>query len=137
ISIDGGTDGQVVEMNWRATHVLTAKRDLAIVPNSIIGKAKIVNASSPSGIHGMTVTVLLDRKTPPSAGIKIVERAILNCRLILAIPAPLITVRSITATCAELKIAFFVEELAHATRAQNELFDLIFRHLAAVGIDLA
>ena len=59
ISIDGTTDGRVIEMNWRATHVLTAKRDLAIVPNSTIAKAKIVNASSPSGIHGMTVTVQL------------------------------------------------------------------------------
>ena len=47
ISIDSGTDGRVIEMNWRATHVLTAKRDLAIVPNSTIAKAKIVNASSP------------------------------------------------------------------------------------------
>ena len=52
ISIDGGTEGRVIEMNWRATHVLTAKRDLAIVPNSTIAKAKIVNASSPTGIHG-------------------------------------------------------------------------------------
>jgi small-conductance mechanosensitive channel len=36
ISIDGNTDGRVVEMNWRATRVLTVKRDLAIVPNSTI-----------------------------------------------------------------------------------------------------
>jgi small-conductance mechanosensitive channel len=25
ISIDGGTDGRVIEINWRATHVLTAR----------------------------------------------------------------------------------------------------------------
>jgi small-conductance mechanosensitive channel len=43
ISIDGGTDGQVIELNWRTTHVLTARRDLAIVPNSTIAKSKIVN----------------------------------------------------------------------------------------------
>src|SRR5437899_2445023 len=42
ISIDGGTDGRVIEMNWRATHVLTGRRDLAIVPNSTIAKSKIV-----------------------------------------------------------------------------------------------
>jgi small-conductance mechanosensitive channel len=47
----------VIEMNWRATHVLTARRDLAIVPNGTIAKSKIVNASSPSGIHGDTVTL--------------------------------------------------------------------------------
>ena len=38
ISLDGGTDGRVLELNWRATHVLTARRDLAIVPNSTIAK---------------------------------------------------------------------------------------------------
>lgn len=36
ISIEGGTEGQVIEMNWRATHILTSRRDLAIVPNSTI-----------------------------------------------------------------------------------------------------
>ncbi|MFZ3235540.1 MAG: mechanosensitive ion channel family protein [Stellaceae bacterium] len=137
ISIDGGTDGRVIEMNWRATHVLTAKRDLAIVPNSTIAKAKIVNASSPTGIHGMTVTVDLDARTPPAIGAEILQQAVLNTQLILATPAPQVTVKSITANSSELDISFFVEELAHSTRAQNELFDRISRHLAAAGIALA
>src|SRR3984893_5238178 len=137
ISIDGGTDGRVIEMNWRATHVLTGRRYLAIVPNSTIAKSKIVNVSSPSGIHGVTITVQLDARTAPSAGTEILEHAILNNRLIVATPAPSVTVKSINATYTEFEITFFVEELASATRAQNQLFDLIFRHLAVAGIDLA
>ena len=137
ISIDGSTDGRVIEMNWRATHVLTAKRDLAIVPNSTIAKSKIVNASSPSGIHGMTVTVQLASKTPPAASAEILRHAILNTRLILPVPAPLVVVKSISADSTEFEISFFVEELAHSSRAQNELFDWISRHLAAAGIALA
>ena len=137
ISIDGGTDGRVIEMNWRATHVLTGRRDLAIVPNSTIAKSKIVNVSSPSGIHGVTITVQLDARTAPSAGTEILEHAILNNRLIVATPAPSVTVKSINATYTEFEITFFVEELGSSTRAQNQLFDLIFRHLAAAGIDLA
>src|ERR1700739_2858609 len=137
ISLEGGTDGRVIELNWRATHVLTGKRDLAIVPNSTIAKSKIVNVSSPSGIHGVTITVQLDPKTPPATGAEILEHAILNCRLIVATPAPGVTVKSINASFTEFEITFFVEELASATRAQNQLFDLIFRHLAVAGIDLA
>jgi small-conductance mechanosensitive channel/CRP-like cAMP-binding protein len=136
ISVDGSTEGRVVEMNWRATNVLTGKRDMAIVPNSTIAKAKIVNASSPSGIHGMTVTVQIDRKATPGAGIKIIEQALLNCRLVLTGPAPWITVKSITGTGTEFEIGFFAEDLAHATNAQNELLDLIYRHVAAAGLDL-
>ncbi len=137
ISIDGATDGRVIEMNWRATLVLTAKRDLAIVPNSAIAKAKIVNSSSPSGIHGITVTIQLDARTSPAAGAEILEHAILNSRLILATPAPSITVKSITATTTEYEITVFVEDLGQSARAQNELFDLMSRHLAAAGIELA
>jgi small-conductance mechanosensitive channel/CRP-like cAMP-binding protein len=137
ISLEGGTDGRVIEMNWRATHVLTGRRDLAIVPNSTIAKSKIVNVSSPSGIHGVTITVQLDPKTPPAAGTEILEHAILNCRLIVATPAPSVTIKLINASYTEFEITFFVEELASSTRAQNQLFDMIFRHLAAAGIDLA
>jgi small-conductance mechanosensitive channel len=44
-----------------------------IVPNSTIAKSKIVNVSSPSGVHGTTVTVELDAKTPPAIGTEILE----------------------------------------------------------------
>jgi small-conductance mechanosensitive channel len=137
INIEGGTDGRVIEMNWRATHVLTGQRDLAIVPNSTIAKSKIVNVSSPYSVYGVTITVQLDAKTPPSIGKEIVEHAILNCRLIVAAPPPTVIVKSITAACAEFGRTFFVEELALSGKAQNQLFDLIFRHLVACGVNWA
>ncbi len=137
ISIEGGTDGRVIELNWRATYILTARRDLAILPNSTIAKSKIVNVSSPSGLHGTSVTVQVDSQTPPSRCSEILEHAIRNSRLIVATPAPTITIKTINATYAEFEIAFFVEELASTVKAQNELFDFIYRHLAAADIDLA
>jgi small-conductance mechanosensitive channel len=137
INLEGGTEGRVIEMNWRATHILTGRRDLAIVPNSTIAKSKIVNVSSPSGIHGASITVQLDAKTPPMVGIEILERALLNCLLIVAAPSPTIAVKATNAAYSEFEVTFFVEDLASTVRAQNELFDLIFRHLAASGIDLA
>ncbi len=137
ISVDGGTDGRVIELNWRATYILTARRDLAVVPNSTIAKSKIVNVSSPSGLHGATVTVQVDARTQPSRCREILDHAIRNSRLIVTTPAPTITVKGINATYTEFDIAFFVEELAATVKAQNELFDFIYRHLAAADIDLA
>jgi small-conductance mechanosensitive channel/CRP-like cAMP-binding protein len=137
INLDGGTEGRVIEMNWRATHVLTGRRDLAIVPNSTIAKSKIVNVSSPSGMHGAAITVQLATKTLPHVGIEILERALLNCRLIVSAPAPSIAVKSVNAAYSEFEMTFFVDDLASTTLAQNDLFDLIFRHLAVSSIDLA
>ena len=137
VSIDGGTDGRVIELNWRATYILTARRDLAIVPNSTIAKSRIINVSSPSGLHGTTVSVQVDARTPPSRCSEILEHAIRNSQLIVSAPAPTITVKAINATYTEFDIAFFVEELASTVKAQNELLDFIYRHLAAAEIDLA
>src|SRR5437764_499947 len=137
ISIDGGTDGRVIEMNWRATHVLTARRDLAIVPNSTIAKSRIVNVSSPSGIHGNTVTLQVGGRTPPSFAAEVIERALLNCRLMLPEPAPAITTKTINGVYTEFEITFFTETLALSRQAQNEWYDLVYRHLASAAIDLA
>ncbi|HKM72370.1 MAG TPA: mechanosensitive ion channel family protein [Stellaceae bacterium] len=120
ISLEGGTDGRVIEMNWRATHVLTGQRDLAIVPNSTVAKSKIVNVSSPYSVHGVTITAQLDAKTLPSTGKEILEHAILNCRLIMSAPPPTVTVKSITGACAEFAVTFFVEQLALSVKAQNQ-----------------
>src|SRR3984957_10189703 len=59
------TEGRIVELNWRATHILTGRQDLAIVPNSTIAKSKIVNLNYPSAIHGITIEVRLS--APPAS----------------------------------------------------------------------
>jgi small-conductance mechanosensitive channel len=135
INIDGTTEGQVVEMNWRATHVLTGKRDLAILPNSAIAKAKIVNLNFPSGIHGFEVKVRL--VCPPAMGTALIETALLNAKPILSVPLPTIQIRSIEEGQTEYEVTAFAEGLGATTTAQNELFDLIYRHAAASGIRLA
>src|SRR3979490_2261490 len=52
IILDDTVQGKVIETNWRATHLLTGRQDVAIVPNSVIAKSKLVNCSSPTRIHG-------------------------------------------------------------------------------------
>jgi small-conductance mechanosensitive channel/CRP-like cAMP-binding protein len=137
VSIDGTTEGRVIEMNWRATHILTGRRDLAILPNSTIAKSKIVNVSAPSGTHGTSITVAIDGTIPPVVGVEVLQQAILNCLTIGATPAPSVTINAISGSATEFNVTFFVANFAGATQAQNELLDLVYRHLAAAGINLA
>jgi CRP-like cAMP-binding protein len=137
VNIAGETSGRVIEMTWRATHILTAQRDLAIIPNSTIAKSKIVNVSSPSGIHGVTIAVQVAAGAGPAAVEDLLQRAILNCRQILKTPAATVTVKAMNAAFVEFEISFFVRDLASTTQAQNELLDLIYRHLTLGGVDLA
>src|SRR5277367_2834958 len=135
IKIDGGTEGRIVELNWRATHILTGRQDLAIVPNSTIAKSKIVNLGYPSAIHGITVEVRLS--APPASGKAILELALLNSQLIMTYPAPSVLVSSIDARQTQYEVTFFLAQQDSDTDAQNELFYLIFRHTVAAGARLA
>jgi len=114
-------------MNWRATHVLTSRQDLAIVPNSTIAKSKIVNVGFPSSIHGITAAVQLDSRTPPASGTSILELAILNSRSILAIPRPTVRVVSIDAAQTGYELIFFVEQLDSSS--SNNLIPLPRRRM--------
>jgi hypothetical protein len=124
-----------VEMNWRSTHILTGKRDLAILPDSAIAKAKIVNLNFPSGIHGFEVVVRL--VSSPAIGTDVIESALLNTRAVLSIPRPTIRVSAIEDGMTEYEVTAFVDGLSASTSTQNELLDLIYRHAAASGIRLA
>jgi small-conductance mechanosensitive channel len=135
INVDGSTEGEVVEINWRATHVLTPHHDLAIVSNSTIAKSKIVNLTLPSGTHGIAVTIRL--ACSPAVGMPLLQSALLNSRSILATPQPSIRVVSIEAACTEFELTAFVERRGSMTHAQNELFDLAYRHVSAAGIRFA
>ena len=68
ISLEGGTDGRVIEINWRATYVLTGRRDLAIVPNSkgrlqrssvlVSNFNNLATADNPGGQQGRGTTIV-------------------------------------------------------------------------------
>ncbi|HVX78423.1 MAG TPA: mechanosensitive ion channel family protein [Bradyrhizobium sp.] len=134
VILDGGLQGRIVETNWRATQILTPSNDLAIVPNNIIAKAKIINASRSATGHGLTIVVRLEPMVTPSRGCRVLEMALLSCNRILREPEPSVMVRSLDAVALECELQFFVAAIEQGPAAQNELFDLVFRHCSSAGI---
>jgi small-conductance mechanosensitive channel/CRP-like cAMP-binding protein len=137
ITLADGLEGRVVETNWRATHILTPNNDLAVVPNSVVAKAAVVNASSPTKAHGITVVVRLEPTVTPSHGCAVLETALLSCNRILRTPEPTVTVRALDAGSLECELQVFVPAIEKSSEAQNELFDLVYRHCGSAGIRLA
>jgi small-conductance mechanosensitive channel/CRP-like cAMP-binding protein len=137
VNIDGGTEGRVIEINWRATHILTGRRDLAVLPNSTIAKSKIVNVSSPSRIRGTTITVAIDSRSLPALAAEVLEQALINCSTILTAPAPSVVISAISGSATEFGVTFFVADHSAVGETQSELMGHIYRHLAAAGVGLA
>ena len=136
ISLDNGAEGKVIEMNWRETHLLTDHQDVVIVPNNLIGKAKIINASFPSRIHGTTIIVPLAANTSPMIASQLLSDATLGCLAVLSNPPPAIVIKSISREALSVEITFFTSEVAGSADAQNRVYEKIFRSLGAAGIGL-
>jgi small-conductance mechanosensitive channel len=137
VILDDGLQGRVIETNWRATQILTGSNDLATVPNSVIAKGKLTNASHPTKAHGLTIVIRLEPTIAPSRECAILETALLSCNRILRVPAPSVSIRSLDAAALECEVQFFVSAIENGSEAQNEVFDLVHRHCAAAGIRLA
>lgn len=136
ISLDNGAEGTVVEMNWRATHLLTDRQDVAIVPNSVIAKARIVNASYPSRTHGTVIRLPLAPQTSPELAARLLSDSALACRQVLMQPPPFAVIKSMSAEATTFEVTFYTSELAVAAAAQTTVYENIYRALRIAGIAL-
>jgi small-conductance mechanosensitive channel len=57
VELEDGTQGEVVDIGWRATKVLQLANNLAIVPNSRLGEMRILNYSQPEMAQAAVVTL--------------------------------------------------------------------------------
>jgi small-conductance mechanosensitive channel/CRP-like cAMP-binding protein len=135
IMVDG-VEGRVVEMNWRATHILNGKGNTVVVPNNVAAKAKITNVSRPAGLHGVTVALDVTPEARPAVVVAALERAMSGCRIALSDPAPSVTVKQAGTSSTTYEITCFIADIARTGEVTNELFDLAYRHLAAAQIIL-
>ena len=136
ISLDNGVDGQVLEMNWRATHMLTIRQDVVIVPNSVVAKSKIVVSSAPSRSHGTTISMLIGSDTFPMTARRLIAEAVHGCPLALMVPIPAIVVRAVSLDAIAIDITFFTSEFSESPDAQNQVYEKIYRRLGVAGIGL-
>ncbi|WP_186020906.1 mechanosensitive ion channel domain-containing protein [Burkholderia gladioli] len=129
-------EGMVVEMNWRATHLLTGQGNTLVVPNALTAKAKISNNSRPAKVHGLSLVLEIAPEARPRTVLDALERALTGCHAILRSPAAHARVQRATLNSIHYEVVGFVDDMALKRAASNELFDLCYRHLAAAGVPL-
>jgi small-conductance mechanosensitive channel/CRP-like cAMP-binding protein len=137
IIIDDSIQGRVIETNWRATHILTGNQDVAIIPNSVIAKSKLVNCSTPTKTHGASIRIKLEPSLTPAAGCNLLKEVLLGSTHILRAPEPSVTVKDLSAEMIDFELSYSVADVSIVDMAQNELFDRIYRAAAAAGTKFA
>lgn len=133
IIIDDTVKGEVIETNWRATHILNEHRDVAIIPNSVIAKSKLVNCSSPTKIHGTSIQVKLQPTLTPAAGCTLLKEVLLGSPHVLRNPEPTVTIKDLSAEAIDFQLSYSVPDVGTVDLAQNDLFERVYRAAVAAG----
>lgn len=133
ISIDG-TEGKVIEIDWRATHLLTGQGSTAVIPNSVAAKAKIINSSRPNDAHGVAISLEVPASVRPRRVLDALEKTLQGCSALLAAPAPKVAIKSAGASVNVYEASGFVGPKTSKVEVRNLMFDLAHRHLEASGV---
>jgi small-conductance mechanosensitive channel len=137
IVLSDGTEGRVVETNWRATHLLNASNDLVVLPNSNLAKAQFTNLSSPNRNHGVKLRIRLMPTMAPSGIAETLRTVLQSSNSIMLTPPPSVEIKSLDAQAIEFELSFRVRDFSAAAAARHEVYDLIYRHVRAAGLVLA
>jgi hypothetical protein len=137
IVLTDGTEGRVVETNWRATYLLNTSNDLVVLPNSNLAKAQFTNLSSPNRNHGIKLRVRLVPTMAPSGISEVLRTVLSSSNSVMPTPAPAVEIKSLDAQGIEFELSFRVRDYNAAASARHEVYDLIYRHARAAGLVLA
>ncbi|WP_175652569.1 mechanosensitive ion channel family protein [Pseudomonas sp. Marseille-P9899] len=133
ISIDG-TEGRVIDIDWRATRLLTGNGSMAVIPNSVAAKAKLLNFSRPNDVHGVSITVVVPASVRPRKVLDALEKTLQGSSALLTTPKPKATIKASTLESVEYEASGFVSSMDQKNPVRNQMFDLAHRHLVAAGV---
>src|SRR5262245_9035823 len=84
----GEREGQITEIRWRSTLLLTRDGSTIIVPNAELVSAQVVNYAKPPGKHRLSIDVGFHYRHPPRQVHRVLVDAIRGAPGVLASPSP-------------------------------------------------
>ncbi len=135
--IEGGVEGRVLQVDWRSTQIMTDDSNVAIVPNSVMAKSRLINRSAPTPIRGATATIILDSRALPRRCLDALDAAARSCNAMLDEPAPTVSCTGLKGNGSTWEVSFSVATTERLAAARTELFNQIHRQLLHAGISLA
>ena len=132
ILLEGGVEGEVVQVNWRSTHLRNSANDVVVIPNSAIAKMRIQNHSKGSRRYSGSLTVAVDSRNEPELIIEILKQAALTCPAILEHPAPVATLAELRGDRITYEIAFSASSFESAGEARSQLLAQLYKRARPV-----
>jgi small-conductance mechanosensitive channel/CRP-like cAMP-binding protein len=133
----GSTVGKVVEINWRATRLLTNAYETVVIPNSDLARAKFINFSAPEKHYRAEIQVPLSHTVSPDRAKRILMAAMLNTPGVMKEPKPEITLKKFDPRGVIWCLWYWVADYSQHNKVLRAVHENVLNHLQVAGIDLS
>ena len=127
VMLEGGIEGQVVQVNWRSTHLRNGANDIVIVPNSAIAKMRIQNHTTGSKRYSGTLSVIVDSRNAFQATTELLKQAAAACPAIMQHPGCSVVATDIKGDRVTYDISYSTELFTSAGEARSQLIAQIYK----------
>jgi small-conductance mechanosensitive channel/CRP-like cAMP-binding protein len=128
--------GRVVEINWRATKVITLDEASVIIPNGQLAQASIRNFTKPEPWSRRSLFVVTPYDVPPQRVQTLVLGALQGSFGVLEHPPPSVVTNAFTDRGVEHWVRLFTTEFDKRDRVDGMARDRIWYALARAGIEI-
>ena len=128
--------GRVIEINWRATHLVTIGEVEVIVPNGVIAKAPLKNFSRPTPLMRHSFAIVLPDVIPPQRIQNVILGMLVDLPGVLGTPPPSVLAGAFVERGATYSIRYFVDDFARVEPIEGELRKRLWYRFRRESIEL-
>lgn len=126
VRLTDGTEGRVIETNWRSTNLLSGANNIVMLPNSVLARQGVTNLSRPDETHLIVLNVRIATDKAPRIIEQELKSVLEASTCIVRDPAPVASLKNIDGMAVEAELHFRVDSLAIETAARNEIIHLLY-----------
>jgi CRP-like cAMP-binding protein len=128
--------GKVVEINWRATKVVTLDEVEVTVPNGALAKAPIVNHTKPTALSRRSVYVSAPYDVPPKRVHEVLVDALADVPGVVRDPPPNVVTHEFGERGVQYWVRFFTDQFHRRDIVDGAVRDRVWYALQRAGITI-
>ncbi|HEX2116648.1 MAG TPA: mechanosensitive ion channel family protein [Alphaproteobacteria bacterium] len=136
LNLDSGIVGQVVQTNWRATHLRTLDGNDVVIPNSKMAAAQLTNFDQPARSLRQTITIPLPADISPARVQGVLIASAMRCERVLADPPPRALVGEFQDGKVVYRLDYWIESFRGEPDIRSEVSAEVWRALDVAGVSL-
>jgi small-conductance mechanosensitive channel len=136
ITLSDNVEGQIIEINWRATRIRSWANDMIVVPNSIVARSVVTNHGNRRDICLLSTRLTVDGGVPPARVLQALEAAAAKCAGSAPAPPARAYARAVQDSVISYELTVPLPSFAMTPAARSEVIEQIASAMASANISM-